>query len=292
MKKIINIILVLISLILLISNTVTAHGGNITGWKEQNSENITKYQNEYYGYHKKDGIKHYHKVKWNKEKKKWEIIDSNTYYNSKFEEISLEQLNKQQEETTKVEITFLEAVDGDTAKFMKQGEKITVRFLAIDTPETVHPNKEIQPYGKQASDLTKERLENAHKIILEYDNNADKKDKYGRELGWIWIDGKLLQKELVEKGLAQIKYITGKYKYLEELENMQKVAQENKLGIWENETQEAEQNGETVENSIQNKDKNVDITSKWKEISIGILIIIITNIMVIIKRKKKQLKNK
>ena len=40
-------------------------------------------------------------------------------------------------------VDFYDCVDGDTAKFLYNDEKITARFLAIDTPETVHPTKGI-----------------------------------------------------------------------------------------------------------------------------------------------------
>ena len=47
------------------------------------------------------------------------------------------------------EVEFYECVDGDTAKFIYKNEKITARFLAIDTPETVHPTKEDEIFGKE-----------------------------------------------------------------------------------------------------------------------------------------------
>ena len=86
------------------------------------------------------------------------------------------------EDTTRIELEFYEAVDGDTAKFNLNNEIITVRFLGIDTPETVHTQKEEQPYGQEASNYTKTRLENGDKIELEYDSNSSEKDKYGIDL--------------------------------------------------------------------------------------------------------------
>ena len=54
--------------------------------------------------------------------------------------------------------------------------------MGIDTPETVHTQKEEQPYGQEASNYTKTRLENGDKIELEYDSNSSEKDKYGIDL--------------------------------------------------------------------------------------------------------------
>ena len=118
-------------------------------------------------------------------------------------------------ETKKV--TLKKCVDGDTAIFIIDNEEIRVRFLAIDTPESVHPTKEVEAYGKNASEYTCNKLTNAKKITLEFDTGSTKTDKYGRTLAWVYVDGSMLQKELIEIGYAKVKYIYGKYKYIDEL---------------------------------------------------------------------------
>ena len=79
MKKNKNVIMIIIILIG-ICDVSLAHGGNITGWKDKNSKNITEYNGKYYGYHKEDGVIHYQQVKWDKEKQKWTIILPAIYY--------------------------------------------------------------------------------------------------------------------------------------------------------------------------------------------------------------------
>ena len=74
MKKIKNVIMIIVILIS-ISDVSLAHGGNITGWKDKNSKKITEYNGKYYGYHKEDGVIHYHQVKWDEEKQKWTIFE-------------------------------------------------------------------------------------------------------------------------------------------------------------------------------------------------------------------------
>jgi len=133
--------------------------------------------------------------------------------------------------SNKTKVTFSDCVDGDTAKFILDGEVITARFLAVDTPETVHPTKEEEPFGKAASNYTCERLENAKKIELEYDNGG-KTDKYDRHLVWVFADGTLIQRELIKLGYAEIAYIYDDYKYTEELEVLQENAKRSKVGIW------------------------------------------------------------
>lgn len=128
--------------------------------------------------------------------------------------------------------TYVKSVDGDTAKLKVKKKTYTFRFLAIDTPETVKPGYPVAYCGKKASNFTKKKLQNAKKIQIQY--NGTKSDKYGRRLAWIWVDGKLLQNELVKKGYARVYYIYGKYQYTDTLRKSEKIAKRKKLGIWKN----------------------------------------------------------
>lgn len=137
---------------------------------------------------------------------------------------------------TKEKVKFSKCVDGDTAKFEKNNKVFTLRFLAINTPETKSPKKGVEFYGKEASKYTCDRLEKAKTIEIEYDKNSDRSDRYGRKLGWVFLDDKLLQKDLVENGYAKVEYVYGKYKYLDELKELEKKAKKEKIGLWQKET--------------------------------------------------------
>lgn len=136
----------------------------------------------------------------------------------------------------KINVTFNGCIDGDTAKVMLNKKIIKIRFLAIDTPETKHPTKGVEPYGKDASNYTCKMLKTAKNIAIEYDDNSDKLDKYNRHLVWVFVNNELLQDKLIEKGLAKVAYLYGDYKYTYILENTQINAQKEKMGIWSNQT--------------------------------------------------------
>ena len=140
----------------------------------------------------------------------------------------------------KEEVIFDSCVDGDTAKFIIDGEVKSVRFLAIDTPETIHPTKDEEPYGKEASDFTCNSLKKARKIVLEYEE-GNKIDKYDRVLAWVWVDDVLLQDELVKLGYAEVAYLYDDYKYTSLLQDHQAIAEANLTGIWSNETKESDE---------------------------------------------------
>ncbi len=136
------------------------------------------------------------------------------------------------------EVTLKKCVDGDTAIFNVNDNEEKFRFLAIDTPESVHPTKKVESFGKEASNFTCDLLKNAKTIKIEFDKNSDKKDKYGRYLAWVYVDDVMIQKILLEKGLAKIAYIYGKYDYMDELYKIQNEASKNKIGIWSKEKNE------------------------------------------------------
>lgn len=291
MKRLNRIALIMI-VILSISTYIFAHGGNISGWKDKDSDKIVSHNGKYYGYHNENGIRHYHEVEWNSKDNRWNIINSNIYYDKSFNVTTLEELSKNNEETEKVEVKYNEGVDGDTAKFDMNGEIIKVRFLAVDTPESVHPTKEVQAYGIEASNFTKEKLKNAKTIELEFDNNSDKTDKYGRYLAWIWIDGELLQDLLVKEGLAKMAYLYADYKYTGILQESEKTAKESKIGIWKdeivqkyNEEENFIDDGEFENNNTQAKEDQKNI-NYIEEVVLFIALIIIGTVIKFIKRKQ------
>lgn len=129
----------------------------------------------------------------------------------------------------RIDVTLNKCVDGDTAWFNLENKQIKARFLAIDTPESTN---KIEEYGKEASKFTCDLLNNASHIQIEYDDNSDKQDKYNRELVWVFVDEKLLQELVVKEGLAEVKYIYGNYKYLDQVNLALKEAKKNKLNLW------------------------------------------------------------
>lgn len=122
-------------------------------------------------------------------------------------------------------------VDGDTVKVHYKGKLETVRLLLIDTPESVHPSKPIQPFGKDASLYLKALLKKGETVQLEVGNPS--RDNYGRLLAYIWLDGDLLNERMVSYGYARVAYIIPpNTKYLDELLAAQEQAQARKTGIW------------------------------------------------------------
>jgi micrococcal nuclease len=150
------------------------------------------------------------------------ILSSNKITTNTIENINSSELNKYK---------VISVTDGDTFKIDYNGQEKKVRLIGVDTPESVSPNKEKNNnYGKEASNYTKSRLEGKN-ILLEFD--VQETDKYGRFLVYVYLeDGTMYNKELLEKGYAQVATYPPNVKYVEEFEEIQKKARENSIGFW------------------------------------------------------------
>ncbi|MEC1430226.1 endonuclease YncB [Bacillus subtilis] len=130
-----------------------------------------------------------------------------------------------------VNVTLDRAIDGDTIKVIYNGKKDTVRYLLVDTPETKKPNSCVQPYGEDASKRNKE-LVNSGKLQLEFDK-GDRRDKYGRLLAYVYVDGKSVQETLLKEGLARVAYVyEPNTKYIDQFRLDEQEAKSDQLSIW------------------------------------------------------------
>lgn len=178
-----------------------------------------------------------------------------------------------QEESDRIPAVVEKVVDGDTLKVSVNGKSETVRLLLVDTPESVHPSKPVQPYAVEASNFVKEQLPEGKKVELELD--AGERDKYQRLLAYVWIGETMLNEYLLEKGYARVAYVfEPNTKYVDRFREIQKKAQEQELNIWsiENYTtdkgfEETQTNhGETVKQGCDSPVIKGNINSKGEKI--------------------------
>ncbi len=140
-------------------------------------------------------------------------------------------------------------VDGDTmivsfvfddgSKYLKE----RVRFLGVDTPETVHPNKPVQYYGKEASDFTKASLTDKT-VWLQTDVGV--KDRYDRMLAYVWlkeptskelddeaaIRANMFNARLLLDGYAQLMTVQPNSRYANLFVHFQREARQENKGLW------------------------------------------------------------
>ncbi len=129
----------------------------------------------------------------------------------------------------------VKVVDGDTAWFEFEIDGVLtankVRLLNVDTPETVHPTKEVQHFGPEASEFAKQALTD-REVWLEFDKRLT--DLYGRFLAFVWLDdGTLFNLRIVELGYGEALVIRPNRKYEDYFWTAHKEAHDAKLGLWE-----------------------------------------------------------
>lgn len=125
--------------------------------------------------------------------------------------------------------TVTRVVDGDTLEISMNGKTETVRLLLVDTPETKHPSKPVQPFGPEASQFVKDKLEGKQ---VHVDVGIEERDHYGRILAYVWIDGETIQEKLLRKGLARTAYLYNDVRMLDEFYEAQDIAMRKEIGIW------------------------------------------------------------
>jgi len=124
-------------------------------------------------------------------------------------------------------------VDGDTIKLETPEGSLPLRVIGIDTPETVHPMKPIEPGGSEASQKATELLE-GHTVVIHYDPdpNHGKWDKYGRLLAYLDLpDGRDFGLLMIKNGLARA-YPKYPFSRQEAYLAAERTAQQEKAGIW------------------------------------------------------------
>lgn len=117
-------------------------------------------------------------------------------------------------------------IDGDTIE-IEGGQRI--RYIGIDTPETVDPSSPTQCYGIEASNKNTELVENKY-VRLEKD--VSETDRYGRLLRYVWVGDVFVNESLVREGYAYSSSYPPDIKYQELFRSAESEARENGRGLW------------------------------------------------------------
>jgi micrococcal nuclease len=126
----------------------------------------------------------------------------------------------------------LSVVDGDTIDVDVYGEKVRIRLLGINTPETVDPRKPVECFGKEASARAKTLLSETS-VEIETDKTQGLFDKYGRVLAYIYLsDGTSFNKEMISEGYAHEYTYRYPYRYQNEFKEAERGAREARAGLW------------------------------------------------------------
>lgn len=120
-------------------------------------------------------------------------------------------------------------VDGDTIAVALDGGTEDVRYIGVDTPETVKPDEPVQCYGPEASAFN-HRLVDGETVRLVFDREL--RDVYGRLLAYVHVGGTFVNAELVRDGYARTLEIPPNTAEADRLAKLEQAAGEAGIGLW------------------------------------------------------------
>lgn len=123
-------------------------------------------------------------------------------------------------------------VDGDTIVVDLGGQEERVRFIGINTPESVDPRRPVECFGKEASDAAKALLA-GQSVGLEEDSTQGSRDANGRLLRYVWLaDGRMANLEQLAQGFAAEYTFDTPYRYRDVFRAAQGRARDAGAGLW------------------------------------------------------------
>jgi micrococcal nuclease len=120
-------------------------------------------------------------------------------------------------------------VDGDTIQIRLNGRSERVRYIGIDTPESVKPGARVECFGKAAAAANR-RLVDGREVRLAYD--AETRDRYGRLLAYVYRGELLVNAELIRRGYAKPLEIAPNLAHAGELRRLASTARRGRRGLW------------------------------------------------------------
>jgi micrococcal nuclease len=128
-----------------------------------------------------------------------------------------------------VAATVARVVDGDTVEIEFEGRRDDLRLIGVDTPETVKPGTPVQCFGPRASSFTHRRLE-GRRVRVYF--GVERRDVYGRLLGYLRLDGGMFNAALVRRGLARSLTIPPNDRYAALFHRLELAAARAGRGLW------------------------------------------------------------
>ncbi len=133
----------------------------------------------------------------------------------------------------RVRAQVLSVTDGDTIRVSIDGRSIAIRYIGIDTPETVDPRTSVECFGREATAFNRQLVEGK---TVELERDVSELDRFGRTLRYVWIqrDSQLVMvnEELVRNGYATSSTYPPDVKYQERFSGLEAAARTAAAGLW------------------------------------------------------------
>jgi micrococcal nuclease len=118
-------------------------------------------------------------------------------------------------------------VDGDTIQ-LENGDK--VRYIGVNTPETVDPRRPVQCFGKEAKEKNRELVEGK---LVRLVKDISETDRYGRKLRYVYAGEVFINSELIKYGYATTETLPPDVHFSNFFRDLEATAREQKIGLWQ-----------------------------------------------------------
>ncbi len=120
-------------------------------------------------------------------------------------------------------------VDGDTIDVVVNGSEQRLRYIGINTPETVDPRRPVECFGREASERNRQLVE-GQTVGLERD--VSETDRFGRLLRYVWLGDEMVNATLVAEGYATAATFPPDVKYAATFAALEAEARTAGRGLW------------------------------------------------------------
>ena len=125
------------------------------------------------------------------------------------------------------------AIDGDTIEVELDGRRSRVRYIGLNTPESVDPNRPVECFGKEASARNRTLVEGR---VVRLERDSSDTDDYGRLLRYVWVENGgrevLVNEVLVREGFARSRTYRPDVARQQQLDAAQRAARNEGRGLW------------------------------------------------------------
>lgn len=123
----------------------------------------------------------------------------------------------------------VQVIDGDTVRVEINGRRTLVRYIGLDAPEVQSPRQAGEPWGEEATEFNR-ALVQGREVHLEKD--VSETDQYDRLLRYVWVDGTMVNAELIRNGMADGRDYQPDVRYSDWFYDLEGLARQERIGIW------------------------------------------------------------
>ena len=120
-------------------------------------------------------------------------------------------------------------IDGDTIEVSIDGTTEDVRYIGVDTPESVTPGEPVECFGRRAAELN-ERLVSGRTVRLRFDR--ERRDRYGRLLAYVYVGERFVNAALMRGGYARTLTIAPNDSFAGLFDRLEQAAGNAGRGLW------------------------------------------------------------